>query len=372
VIEVELPRSASRSLWYHRAHADSGPCRFALKLQLKQHQGQAQSEVLALRRAEHPFIVHLERAFSLDNCFALLLELCPTDLNRRLCEIVDEEGRSIGLTPFDCARYMGQIMLALSFLHTQEQIVFRDVKPENILISTRDEAKLTDFGLAKVVTSAERMTLAGTMGFLPPEVTSIQSDEPNSSEEILSLTRPDDGEGGTSTHFSGRGAVRRTTSSVGFRSPFKVDTYAFGVTLQLCLLGEDGGRRRDVPKKGPMLLPLHISEEENGEILASLRDNGRLSPHAYDLLVSNLLCRDQHARRLLSDSKVQDHPFFLVELACTDTAECLLEGTGSSPSTSVMHRFSRAGSRSMIGVRTPDASRRNVVDRLMRRGHEEV
>ncbi|CAE7721025.1 pka1, partial [Symbiodinium necroappetens] len=63
-------------------------------------------------------------------------------------------------------------MLALAYLH-ENKIVYRDVKPENILVSTLNEAKLTDFGLAKVVTSAERMTMCGTMGFLSPELTGV-------------------------------------------------------------------------------------------------------------------------------------------------------------------------------------------------------
>lgn len=55
-------------------------------------------------------------------------------------------------------------------------------------------------------------------------------------------------------------------------SPFKIDTYALGVTLQLTLLGEDGGRKRDIQKKGPMMLPLHHTEDENTAMLAQLRD----------------------------------------------------------------------------------------------------
>jgi len=310
VIEVELPLGGTSSLWLRH----SEPRRYALKLQLKQHQCQATSEVLALRRADHPFIVHLERAFSFNRFFALLLELCPTDLNRLLCEL-DEGGRSLGLKPSVVAKYMGQAGLALAHLHRNEKIVFRDVKPENILISARDEAKLTDFGLAKVVTSAERMTMCGTMGFLPPELLSSAGSFVNSSLIGASSVR----EPGATT-LSGRGSG----SAHPRFNPFKTDTYSFGVTLQVALLGEDGARRRTVRRKGPMMLPLHLSESENAELLAQLRDNSRLSPEAHALLVEKLLPHNPVRRAMLADCEVLNHQFFLKELDCTDLAGHLL------------------------------------------------
>ena len=58
-----------------------------MKLQSKRNlDWQAYSEVVALRRAGHPFIVRLEQAFQTPHYYALLLELCPKgDLNLLLC-----------------------------------------------------------------------------------------------------------------------------------------------------------------------------------------------------------------------------------------------------------------------------------------------
>jgi len=44
--------------------------------------------------------------------------------------------------------YTAEITLALEYLH-KEGIVYRDVKPENILIDSEGHIKLTDFGLSK-------------------------------------------------------------------------------------------------------------------------------------------------------------------------------------------------------------------------------
>jgi len=301
VIEVELPRDAASSIWRRPVRTQ----RFALKLQLKQDHRQASSEVLALQRAEHAFIVHLHRAFAFNKYLALLLELCPTDLNRMLCEPAEEGGRCLGLAPDLAARYMGQVMLALAYLH-ENKIVYRDVKPENILVSTLNEAKLTDFGLAKVVTSAERMTMCGTMGFLSPELTGVGA--------VLSTASlmSSDASGVDSEVFN----------------PFKTDAYSFGVTIQVTLLGEDGARKKTVKRKGPMMLPLHLSETENAELLQQLREAGRLCPEGENLLVEKLLPFSQPRRAELTDPEVKNHPFFCKYLKCKDVEDFLLSQAG--------------------------------------------
>lgn len=351
VIEVELPPEASNSIFRRQ----SVNRRFALKLQLKQQSSRnlsAYSEVFALRTVHHPFIVRLERAFQTPKFFALLLELCPTDLNRILCETLDENGRCIGVPEKRCAKYMAQVMLALGFLHEGMEgwnMVYRDVKPENILISAEDDAKLTDFGLAKVVTSADRMemrqTMCGTMGFVPPEMFSDEytDDSLATLSSRLSLAKSGglaaaaladslqaaDTVGG---HGDGVGGGERATCSTrrssGRFDIFKMDTYSFGVTLQVTLLGEDGAQKKEVRRKGEMLLPLNHSEEENRELLRKLTtEKGRsppMSEEAYDLLVRHLLPCNPAKRFRLFDPEVVNHPFWLTNLGCEDVKLCLM------------------------------------------------
>ena len=55
---------------------------------------------------------------------------------------------------FDTIRsifYTAEIILGLEFLH-QNSIVYRDLKPENLLLSNGGHIKITDFGFAKRVT----------------------------------------------------------------------------------------------------------------------------------------------------------------------------------------------------------------------------
>lgn len=64
--------------------------------------------------------------------------------------------------------YAAEIVLAFAYLHEQ-QIVYRDLKPENLLLTKKGHLKITDFGFAKLVED-KTWTLCGTPEYLAPEV----------------------------------------------------------------------------------------------------------------------------------------------------------------------------------------------------------
>ncbi len=59
----------------------------------------------------------------------------------------------------------------LDYLHTHEPepIIFRDIKPANIMINRRNQVRLVDFGIAKTFQSGAKGTMIGTEGYSPPE-----------------------------------------------------------------------------------------------------------------------------------------------------------------------------------------------------------
>ena len=65
--------------------------------------------------------------------------------------------------------YSAEVLIALEFLHT-EQIVYRDLKPDNIMLDFEGHVKLIDFGFAKRIQRGFTYTNLGTIGYAAPEV----------------------------------------------------------------------------------------------------------------------------------------------------------------------------------------------------------
>ena len=68
------------------------------------------------------------------------------------------------------ARYYGaQILIGLEDIHNKG-IVYRDLKPENLLIDEEGVIKLADFGISKDLSRSKRTTTQiGTLEYMPPE-----------------------------------------------------------------------------------------------------------------------------------------------------------------------------------------------------------
>ncbi len=65
--------------------------------------------------------------------------------------------------------YVFEVAQALSFLHSKG-IMYRDLKPENVLVAANGHVKLTDFGFAKTMNELRTFTVCGTAEYLAPEV----------------------------------------------------------------------------------------------------------------------------------------------------------------------------------------------------------
>ncbi|KAM6496911.1 Protein kinase-like domain containing protein [Amanita muscaria] len=116
-----------------------------------------------LEEIDHPFIVNLRYAFQDDeNCFFVLDLMLGGDLRFHL--------ERLGSMSEDAVRfYVAQISSGLDYLH-ENNIMHRDLKPDNILLDERGNAHLTDFNIA-VHFGERRLTgVAGSMAYMAPEI----------------------------------------------------------------------------------------------------------------------------------------------------------------------------------------------------------
>jgi len=123
------------------------------------------SEVTLLKMIQHPFVVNLIGHFQDERKLYMVLEYIH---GGELFSHLRREGR---FSDDHSRYYAAEIVLAFGYMHGMN-IVYRDLKPENLLISTTGHMKITDFGFAKQIED-RTWTLCGTPEYLAPEI--IQS-----------------------------------------------------------------------------------------------------------------------------------------------------------------------------------------------------
>lgn len=112
-----------------------------------------------------PFIVNLYYAFQDHEKLYLILEYAQGG------ELFHHLAQERMFNEDTAAFYMGEMVLALDYLHRTVGIVYRDLKPENCLLDAEGHLLLTDFGLSKVAVDDETCnSIAGTIDFMAPEV----------------------------------------------------------------------------------------------------------------------------------------------------------------------------------------------------------
>lgn len=149
---------------YRARRRDTGENVALKRLLSRKHAARFEIEARLLSRLSHPRVVRVLDHFEDDTGSYLVMELIEgVDLSRLLAE--QTGGR---LPPVDAIDYVCQACEALDYVHSQ-QIVHRDVKPKNLILSERGIV-VVDFGIAREMTTGETGTAIGTPQFMAPEV----------------------------------------------------------------------------------------------------------------------------------------------------------------------------------------------------------
>ena len=123
-------------------------------------------EANLLATLNHPAIPRIYDYFSEENRSYLVLEY----IHGKDLEAVISENSGF-LTEEQVLTWGIELCDVLSFLHNHkpDPIIFRDMKPSNVMIDHNGDVKLVDFGIAKTFQAGQKGTMIGTEGYSPPE-----------------------------------------------------------------------------------------------------------------------------------------------------------------------------------------------------------
>jgi hypothetical protein len=147
-------------VWLVSSKVDDEPRAMALKTQTKDpyqpDDSAAYEEITIMKNLRHTFVVNLIQSYQDDQHIHILMPAAPGgDLFDIIFQLDDDGNAIAGLEEKQAKFYTAVIADALSYLHKQ-RILYRDLKPENVLIGADGYPILIDFGLCELAFAQRR------------------------------------------------------------------------------------------------------------------------------------------------------------------------------------------------------------------------
>ena len=141
------------------------------------------AEAESVANLRHPNIVAIYETGEIDGQHYFSMEYIE---GRDLADMVQDGP----LGAKRAAHYIRQVAEAVEYAH-QHDVLHRDLKPSNVLVDERDQARVTDFGLAKKLTTDSALTLSGQLlgspNFMPPEQASSKRGKVGRQSDVYGL-----------------------------------------------------------------------------------------------------------------------------------------------------------------------------------------
>src|SRR6266513_3662197 len=121
-------------------------------------------EAQAAAGLQHPNVVGVYDRGGYDGTYYIAMEYLP---GRSLKQLIRQEAP---LNPVRAIDITMQVLKAARFAH-RHGVIHRDLKPQNVIVGESDQAKVTDFGIARAGASdmTETGSILGTAQYLSPE-----------------------------------------------------------------------------------------------------------------------------------------------------------------------------------------------------------
>ncbi|HKF35760.1 MAG TPA: serine/threonine-protein kinase [Ktedonobacteraceae bacterium] len=130
-------------------------------------------EAKLLLKLNHPCIPRVRDYFVEGGRHYLVMDFID---GRTLAEVFAREGNvpgvgdARGVSEARARSWAQQVCNVLAYLHRQDPpVIFRDLKPSNVMLTGLDETKLIDFGIARTFQSQRQSTIIMTVGYAPQE-----------------------------------------------------------------------------------------------------------------------------------------------------------------------------------------------------------
>lgn len=143
------------------------------KFQLRKHnvEHQLRREIEILAHLRHKHIIRLFTHFHDKERIYLVLEYCSGG------EVFNKLRDDGSFTEQETARCIFQLATALNYCQSKH-VIHRDIKPENLLFDHDNNIKLADFGWGVHAPDSRRMTMCGTLDYIPPEMIEKKKHDP--------------------------------------------------------------------------------------------------------------------------------------------------------------------------------------------------
>ncbi len=115
-----------------------------------------------LRKLRHPAIPRVYRSFIDEGRYYLAMEFIHGE------DLEDRLKREGSIAEPIVLGWADQVCDVLEYMHSQG-LIYRDMKPANVMITRDGAVKVIDFGIAKLLQPGQRGTMIGTPGYAPPE-----------------------------------------------------------------------------------------------------------------------------------------------------------------------------------------------------------